>query len=644
MKLLNLQPLVANFFNLPRWLKRGIILSSDVGLCTLTVWFAYYLRLGHWVELSDVELRPIFSAIVAISILIPIFIISGMYQVIFRYSSFPALWLSIKTVLIYGFFYAVLFTVIGFQGVPRTIGLIQPLLMVVAIVASRAALSFILGVSRQSLHERYNLPKILIYGAGSAGRQLAKAIEQSDQMRVLGFLDDNASLQGSKLLGYTIYSPKDLSKLIKSLGISEVLLALPSVSHKRRIEVIEFIASCKVLVKTLPSLIDIAQGKVAISQIRDLDIADLLGRDIVAPDQMLLGKNIKNKVVMVTGAGGSIGSELCRQIIRNNPKKLILLEQGEFNLYHLHQELIDYAVSLDKVNIVILPILASVRDINRMREVVSQEKPHTIFHAAAYKHVPLVEANPVEGIRNNAFGTLIAAQVALENGVENFTLISTDKAVRPTNVMGASKRLAELVLQALAEYVSTNAVNSKTIFSMVRFGNVLNSSGSVVPRFRQQIQSGGPITLTHPDVTRYFMTIPEAAQLVIQASAMAKGGEVFLLDMGEPVRILDLATRMVELSGLKVLSEFEIDGDIEISITGLRPGEKLHEELLIADNPMATSHPKIMKAQESFLPWLRLQEQFSNLELACDVSDLIRIEALLKELVSGYAVDQHSST
>ena len=636
MKPLNLQLLVSIFFDSPRWFKRGIILSSDVGLCVLTIWIAYYLRLGHWVTLSDVELRPIFAAIAAVFISVPIFVISRMYQVIFRYSSFPALWISIKTVIFYGFLYAFLFTVIGFQGVPRTIGLIQPLLMVLAIVASRCVLGFILGIHHQSLFQRCKLPKILIYGAGSAGRQLAKAIEQSDKMRVQGFLDDDVRSQGSKLLGYTIYNPNDLSSLIKSLGISEVLLALPSVRQKRRIEIIEFITSCKVSVKTLPSLVDIAQGKVVISQVRDLDIADLLGRDVVAPDRMLFGRNIENKVVMVTGAGGSIGSELCRQIIHNNPKELLLLEQGEFNLYHLHQEITDYAVALDKPHIIIKPLLASVRDINRMREVIGREKPHTIYHAAAYKHVPLVEVNPVEGIKNNAFGTLVAAQVALDNNVENFTLISTDKAVRPTNVMGASKRLAELVLQALSEYAPIKSDNAKTIFSMVRFGNVLDSSGSVVPRFRQQIQNGGPITLTHPDVTRYFMTIPEAAQLVIQASAMAKGGEVFLLDMGEPVRILDLATRMVELSGLSVVSEFEADGDIEISIIGLRPGEKLHEELLIADNPMVTDHPKIMKAQENFLPWLQLQERLNHLELACDASDLRTIEVLLKELVSGY--------
>ena len=642
MKLLRLQPLVAMFFNSPRWLKRGIILSTDVGLCILTVWFAYYLRLGYWVGVSDDELRPLFASIAAILISIPIFLISGMYQVIFRYSSFPALWLSIKTVIFFGFLYAILFTAIGFQGVPRTIGLIQPLLMLIGVVASRAALGFVLDANHQSLQKRHKLPKILIYGAGSAGRQLAMAIEQSDQMRVMGFLDDDKRFQGSKLLGYKIYKPKDLDLLIKSFGISEVLLALPSVSQKRRIEIIDYVTSCKVLVKTLPSLVDIAQGKVAISHIRDLDIADLLGRDVVAPDQMLLSKNIKDKVVMVTGAGGSIGSELCRQIIRNNPEKLILLEQGEFNLYNLHQELMDYEL-FEKKYITLLPILASVRDINRIRDVISQEKPHTIFHAAAYKHVPLVEANPIEGIRNNVFGTLAVAQAALENNVENFMLISTDKAVRPTNTMGASKRLAELILQALAEYALTKSVNSKTIFSMVRFGNVLNSSGSVVPRFRQQIQDGGPITLTHLDVTRYFMTIPEAAQLVIQASSMAKGGEVFLLDMGEPVRIHDLATRMIELSGLSVFSESHADGDIEISIIGMRPGEKLHEELLIADNPIKTDHPKIMKAQENYLTWLCLEERLIDLDSACNANDLKKVNALLKDLVAGYEPEKHNS-
>jgi FlaA1/EpsC-like NDP-sugar epimerase len=372
---------------------------------------------------------------------------------------------------------------------------------------------------------------------------------------------------------------------------------------------------------------ELAQGKVTTSDLRDLDIDDLLGRESVAPNHILLGKNITDKVVLVSGAGGSIGSELCRQIMQLAPKELLLIEQSEFALYEIHQELHQ---KFENTSIRLVPLLASVRDAERMREIMSTWKPDTVYHAAAYKHVPLVEHNPAEGVKNNVIGTLTIARAAAEHQVADFVLISSDKAVRPTNIMGASKRLAEMVLQGLAGNVSS------TKFTMVRFGNVLGSSGSVVPKFRQQIRDGGPVTLTHADVTRYFMTIPEAAQLVIQAGAMAKGGDVFVLDMGEPVKIMNLARRIIELSGLTVRDDANPDGDIEIEVTGLRPGEKLYEELLIGDNPQPTSHPRIMKAREDCLPWSELEQKLQSLQMALDVNDVAVVRAMLQQLVSGY--------
>jgi FlaA1/EpsC-like NDP-sugar epimerase len=410
-----------------------------------------------------------------------------------------------------------------------------------------------------------------------------------------------------------------------------VLLALPSAGRKRRNEILSQMLHAKVSVRTLPSMTELARGKVNVSDLRELDIDDLLGREPVAPNHILLGKNVADKVVMVTGAGGSIGSELCRQIVKFGPAALLLIEQSEFALYEIHQEL---QLSLTDSGIKLVPLLASVRDEERMHEIMSTWSPDTLYHAAAYKHVPLVEHNPAEGIKNNVLGTLTTAKAAAAHGVADFVLISTDKAVRPTNIMGASKRLAEMVLQAFA------ATAPRTKFAMVRFGNVLGSSGSVVPKFRRQIRDGGPITLTHPEITRYFMTIPEAAQLVIQAGAMGsvvtEGAAVFVLDMGGPVKIRDLAVRMIELSGLTLCDAANPEGDVEIEITGLRPGEKLYEELLIGDNPKPTPHPRIMKAQETFLPWKVLEGKLEALRIALETNDVGVVRAMLQQLVSGY--------
>ena len=622
---ITLSRLVVPVLALPRAAKRIIALMVDMSLCVLTVWLAYYLRLDEFVPFF--EDKAWFAAGISVMIALPVFIVSGLYRAIFRYSGLPALMTVARAVGIYGLLYAAVITVFGFPGIPRTVGIIQPILLLIFVGASRSLARVWLGDQYQNILKRVARPKVLIYGAGKTGRQLAAAMVNSQEMQVVGFLDDDDRLHGHVLNGQPIYDPQDLPQLVSTLHVNNVLLAIPSIGRKRRNEILAQIRLAQVSVRTLPSVIDLAQGKVSVSDLRELDIDDLLGREPVTPNHILLAKNILNKVVLVTGAGGSIGSELCRQILSVGPAKLLLIEQGEFGLYAIHQEL---EAKLAGHDTVLVPLLASVQDPDRIREIMSTWHPDTVYHAAAYKHVPLVEHNPAEGIKNNVLGTLCTAQAAAEHGVSDFVLISTDKAVRPTNIMGASKRLAEMSLQALA------AITPNTKFSMVRFGNVLGSSGSVVPKFRQQIREGGPITLTHPDITRYFMTIPEAAQLVIQAGAMAKGGDVFVLDMGEAVRIMDLATRMIELSGLSIKDEQNSDGDISIEITGLRPGEKLFEELLTGDNPKPTPHARIMKANEDYLPWTDLQSKLNALDMALKVNDVSVIRRMMEQLVPGY--------
>lgn len=629
------QPLfkfAATILALPRAAKRFVALSVDLSLCVLTVWLAFYLRLGEFVTLSGTALWAVGGAV---GIALPIFVVSGLYRAIFRYSGWPAMLAVARAVGIYGLLYASVFTAIGAAGVPRTVGIIQPTLMLLFVGASRALARVWLGAPYLSILKHTSRQKVLIYGAGTTGHQLAAAMFNSHEMQVAGFLDDDDRLHGHLLNGQPIYNPADLDNLATTLNVSGVLLAMPSLSRHRRNEILNQMRVARVAVRTLPSVIDLAQGKVSISDLRELDIDDLLGREPVAPNHVLLAKNILSKVVLVTGAGGSIGSELCRQILAVAPAKLLLIEQSEFALYAIHQELEKKLAALDNsTGPVLVPLLASVQDYDRMREIMSTWHPDTVYHAAAYKHVPLVEHNPAAGIKNNVLGTLRTAQAAAENGVTDFVLISTDKAVRPTNVMGASKRLAEMTLQALA--AGQIGTSGRTKFSIVRFGNVLDSSGSVVPKFRHQIRDGGPITLTHPEVTRYFMTIPEAAQLVIQAGAIAKGGDVFVLDMGQPVKIMDLARRMVELSGLTVKDEEHPEGDIEIAVTGLRPGEKLYEELLIGDNPKPTVHPRIVKAHEDFIPWSDFEGSLGALLIALGVNDVGVIRLMMAKLVSGY--------
>ena len=628
----------APVLELPRSVKRIIVVSADISLCLISVWLSFYLRLGEFLPLPSGLFSPLFlTAGVSVAFAIPVFVASGLYRAIFRYSGLPAMIAMVRAMLLYGVFFAGVFTFYGVQGVPRTVGLIQPLLMLVLVGASRGVARIWLGGLYQNQIKKASLPQVLIYGAGNAGRQLASAMANSHDLRVVGFLDDDDRLHGHVLNGLPIHNPADLSEILIDVPVTDVLLALPSVSRQRRNDILSALLTFKLAVRTLPGLSDIAMGKVTLSDVRELDIDDLLGREPVKPNGLLLNRNIKGKTVLVTGAGGSIGSELCRQILKTGPKRLLLVEMSEFALYQIHQEIqngLESAVNDLSEDIEVVPLLASVCDELRMNEIMDTWKPNTIYHAAAYKHVPLVEHNPSEGVRNNVWGTRVCAEAAVRNGVQNFVLISTDKAVRPTNIMGATKRLAEMVLQALSELNA--ASKSRTCFSMVRFGNVLGSSGSVVPLFREQIKNGGPITLTHADITRYFMTIPEAAQLVIQAGAMGEGGDVFVLDMGEPVRIYDLASRIVELSGLTLKTQAKPEGDIEIAVTGLRPGEKLYEELLIGDNPTLTQHARIMKAHEEFLPWPNLEEKLDALSIAMSVNDVPVIRGLLQQLVKGY--------
>ena len=639
-----------SLLSLPRSVKRGMVMFCDMVICGLSVWLAFGLRLDQWGYFQG---RQWMVFIAAIGFSFPLFISFGLYRAIFRYVGSAAFTSMARVFTIYTGLFFITFTIIGVQEVPRSIGVIQPILLFISIGISRYFIRVWLGDInnvQKSFHKVK--PLALIYGAGSAGRQLAAALSLNNEMLVKGFIDDDKYLQGNTINGIPVYGNTDIRSLMIRLEITDVLLAIPSVNQVRRNEIIARLNGCGVRVRTLPGVLDMASGRVRISDLHDLDMNDLLGRKVVPPDIALLEKNIRDKTILVTGAGGSIGSELCRQIIKFSPRSLVLIDNSEHALYQIYEELKKAIILQENGNggeaksgdsqsdsaktlpIKLIPCLASVRDAELMLKIFVAHQPATVFHAAAYKHVPLVEQNPAEGIRNNVLGTLTCAQVSLETGVSHFILISTDKAVRPTNVMGASKRIAEMVLQAMEKSAIKNG--QATQFSMVRFGNVLGSSGSVAPLFSAQIKAGGPITLTHPEVTRYFMTIPEAVQLVIQSSAMATGGDVFVLDMGQPVRIYDLAVKMVYLSGLMVKDELHPHGDIEIEVTGLRPGEKLYEELLIGDNPQPTEHPKIMKAHEEFLLWDELELELEQLNVALHAGDAGLIRSSLKKLVPGY--------
>jgi FlaA1/EpsC-like NDP-sugar epimerase len=606
-------------------------MALDIVLSLVATWLAFTLRLdlAHWPQGAQWWVYALAPALA-----LPVFIRFGLYRAIFRYTGQAALATTTKAVGVYGLllFAALLFA--GWNGVPRSLGILQPLLFLMLVGASRAVARFWLLNQEQRLQPS---GRLLIYGAGTAGVQTAAAMGISGQFKLLGFVDDDPHKVGRSVNGVRVYAQADVAAMVDKLAVTDILLALPSVTRGRRKAIIEALRALPVHIRTLPAMADLASGRVTVQDFKDLDIEDLLGRDPVPPNTELLARHLAGKVVLVSGAGGSIGSELCRQILAEKPRQLLLLDHNEFGLYSIHQELQALCVA-GHLAVELNPLLGSVAHVQRLQDICGAYRPNVVYHAAAYKHVPLVESNPAEGVFNNVFGTLNMAVTARDCGASHFVLVSTDKAVRPTNVMGATKRMAELVLQSLAQEASEASEKgaAKTTFCMVRFGNVLGSSGSVVPLFRQQLAHGGPLTVTHADVTRYFMTIPEAAQLVLQAGAMATGGDVFVLDMGEPVKILDLAQRMVELSGLRVRNAAQPDGDIEIVVTGLRPGEKLYEELLIGDNPTTTAHPRIMKAHEDCLSWDALTLQLNTLKKAAADGDVEAMKAVLKVCVQGY--------
>lgn len=612
----------------PRGFKRLVVVMLDVVLALFATWVAYTLRLDTFNSPSGAQwwvyfLAPLLS--------IPIFIRFGLYRAIFRYTGQAALQATGLAVLTYGCVLTAILLWMQWPMVPRTLGVLQPLIFLFLVGASRAVARFWLadiGRAKANVEGR-----LLIYGAGTAGVQTATALRLSQQYALLGFVDDDPAKVGRSVNGLPVFSAAEVPQVVSRQGVTDILLALPSATRDRRNAILDSFRSLPIHIRTIPGLSDLASGRVTVQDFRELDVEDLLGRDPVPPDAALLKRDLAGQVVLVTGAGGSIGGELTRQIILQQPRQLLLLDHNEFGLYSIHQEL-QGICACKNLSVELTPLLGSVTNPDRLAAIFTSYRPATVYHAAAYKHVPMVEDNPGEGILNNVFGTLNTAQAAQASGVRRFVLISTDKAVRPTNVMGASKRMAELVLQALA------GQNSGTCFTMVRFGNVLDSSGSVVPLFRRQLVEGGPLTVTHAEVTRYFMTIPEAAQLVLQAGAMAVGGDVFVLDMGQPVRIMDLAQRMVQLSGLTVRDGAHPDGDIEIVVTGLRPGEKLYEELLIGDNPEPTGHKRIMKAHEVCLGWEVLQPQLQVLRLAALQGDVATLKSVLQTCVHGY----HSPT
>jgi len=624
--------IIDKVLKLPRNAKRLIILSVDLMLLPLALWASFSLRLGEFYVPQN-EFIYLFLATPFLAI--PIFIKFGLYRAIIRYISFLAMWAVVKAVSLYTLTWGVLVLLSGVAGVPRSVLIINWLVAILLIGGSRAIARWWLTGNFNFSPANGQQKKVVIYGAGAAGIQIASALTDNNELAPVVYIDDDQTLQGHYIRGLPVYPFDKLSSIIEKFSVTEVLLAMPSASRSRRSEIIALLEPFSLSVTTLPGLDDLASGKVKVEDVREVGLRDLLGRDMVGPDHSLLNANVRQKIVLVTGAGGSIGAELCRQIIRIKPKALILYEQNEHALYqtenNLRQLVLRFNPEDDPLLDNITPILASVTNQSRLEIVCTAFGVQTIYHAAAYKHVPMVEKNPLEAINNNILGTWRAAMAALNSGVDTFVLVSTDKAVRPTNTMGASKRFAELILQGLAQRPGCD-----TRFTMVRFGNVLESSGSVVPLFREQIKKGGPVTVTDPEVTRYFMTIPEAAQLVIQAGAMGRGGDVFVLDMGDPVRILDMAKRMIRLSGFDIKNDNNPDGDIEIIFTGLRPGEKLFEELLIGENVKSTQHDLILAADEDSLPWEQVEsfvEQFTSQVKNYDVE---ANRALLMQAVSGF--------
>ena len=609
---------------LSRNTRRMLLVAFDIVALPVALWAGYALRVGNlWPEYIGTAW---WLFIAAPAVAIPIFVRMGLYRAVLRYAGSQSLIVIVKAVTITTLVLPALLVLSQTNGVPRSVFFSFWLFSLLFIGGSRLFVrSYIHTYTRRKLNKQ----PVVVYGAGSAGAELAKAIQSGWEYDPVAFLDDDIEKQGVEIHGIKVYSPDKLTSLIDEKHVSQVLLAMPSLLTRQRQKILENLEDYPVHVRTLPGITDLVSGKATVSDIREVDVGDVLGRDVVPPDLGLIERCIRDKNVMVTGAGGSIGSELCRQIVEHAPSKLVLFEQSEYALYKIEKELEQYNADIE-----IIAVLGSVTDSTRIEMVLNCFKIQTVYHAAAYKHVPLVEQNPFEGLQNNVFGTWITAEASKAAGVETFVLISTDKAVRPTNIMGATKRFSELVLQGLDEN------SDKTRFIMVRFGNVLDSSGSVIPLFRKQIKNGGPVTVTHPEVTRYFMTIPEAAQLVLQAGALGEGGDVFVLEMGDSIKIDELARSMIHLSGLEVCDEENPGGDIVIEYTGLRPGEKLYEELLIGDNVTGTEHPKIMRAAEEKIPWGQLLKYKEEFEMAKSKFETHKIKRLLEKAVTGYRADK----
>ena len=620
------------------------MIALDAILLIFVLWLSYSIRLDYWYFPKDDTIRLILAAPV---IGIPIFLKLGLYNFVIRHIDLKELWIVVQAVSLYALLWGIAGSFIqsdfvrerGFvvEIFPRTVIIINWILAILTIGAIRICIRFILSknlkfsIFNYEFKEKINTDdsgkrRVLIYGAGDAGLQLSLALNNSSKLHPIGFIDDNKDVQGTRISGLNVYASNDIEDLINDLKVDEVLIAIPSASRADRFTIIDRLERYPVVVRTLPGLTEIAQGKVKIDDLLQVSIKDLLGRKSVEPNGLLLGKNITDKTIVVTGAGGSIGSELCRQIAYLKPKALILFEINELALYSIDKELNNFSTSLFNI----YPILGSVNNKKRLKNLFEHFKVDTVYHAAAYKHVPMVEFNNTEGVDNNVFGTLNCATSAIDSGVKNFVLISTDKAVRPTNTMGATKRVAELILQALSVKQNT------TTFCMVRFGNVLGSSGSVIPLFKKQIIEGGPLTVTDKNIIRYFMTVTEAVELTIQAGAMGTGGDVFVLDMGKPVKIKELAEKMIQLSGLHVKDELHTDGDIEIIYTGLRAGEKLYEELLIGDNVSKTENPLIMRAKEDMINWEELKIYLDELFNSSNNYDHLKTRNTLKKIVSGF--------
>jgi len=600
------------------------MVSLDLILLFLVAYSSFSLRLGEINLLRFLNSTEIYFLFFSLPfIALPIFFQLRIYSSTIRYMGFRALWVIVKAVSLYALVGGVLVLFFQIENFPRSAIIINWILAIIAISGIRMTIKWC--ITSIESNRNTNKKQVLIYGAGSAGRQLLNALSHSDEYCPVGLLDDSTEIQKQTINGLEVFSPKSLDKIIKNNNVLEIFIAMPELSRSQRKVILKFLSGFSVLVKSLPSLSQLAEGKVKIDDLQVVNIKDLLGRNSIEPNISLLKINITNKIVLVTGAGGSIGSELCSQIILLNPKILILFEQNELALYNLEMELIN-----SKSEAKIIPMLGSVGDSSRLNNIFNHFKIETVYHAAAYKHVPLVEFNQSEGVLNNIFGTLTLVKASIRSNVKTFVLISTDKAVRPTNTMGATKRIAELIIQGFAKQTKD------TCFTIVRFGNVLDSSGSVIPLFKKQIKNGGPVTVTDKNIVRYFMTISEAVELVIQAGAMAKGGDLFVLDMGEPVKINELALKMIKLSGLQLLDKNNPDGDIEIIYSGLRPGEKLYEELLVNENTFETSHPLIMRAEEEMIEWKKLEPLLNELKSASHDFEQLKIRALLMKIVPTF--------